>query len=280
MGGIAVEDGLGRPVRLERPAERIVSLAPAHTEILFALGAGDRLRGRDSFSDHPREALEVPSIGSAHPRPNLESILLLRPDLALVGGTMDPSDVRALEAIGIPVYASGVIATLEDVYADVLAISRLCGRPGEGDRLAAALAGRVEAVRKRARTATRKPLVYYEIDASDPARPWIPGPHSFLGELIELAGGSNLGDAGSAPYFQVSIEEIVSRDPDCILLGSAARGLAGPEIVAARPGWSSLSAVKRGAVHALDDDIVSRPGPRVALALETIARLIHPELFR
>jgi iron complex transport system substrate-binding protein len=128
--GIVVEDGLGREVHVERAAGRIVSLAPAHTEILFALGVGDRLRGRDSFSDHPPESLEIPSIGSAHPRPNLESILLIRPDLALAGGTMDPTDVRAMERMGIPVYASGVAASLEDVYADLLAVSRLCGLPG------------------------------------------------------------------------------------------------------------------------------------------------------
>ena len=280
QGRILVEDGLGREVRLERPADRIVSLAPAHTEILFALGAGDRLRGRDAFSDHPPAALEVPSIGSVHPRPNLESVLLLYPDLALAGGTMDPSDVRALEGLGIPVYASGVIAGLEDVYADILAVSRLCGLPSEGDRLVAGLVERVTAVRERVRSAATRPLVFYEIDGSDPARPWTAGPSSFIGELIELAGGRNLGDAGSTPYFQVSIEELVARDPEIILLGSAARAAASPELVAARPGWSSLSAVKTGAVHPIDDDIVSRPGPRVALGLESIARRIHPELFR
>jgi iron complex transport system substrate-binding protein len=143
----------------------------------------------------------------------------------------------------------------------------------------ASLVERVDAVRERARSARTRPLVYYEIDASDPARPWTPGPRSFIGKLIDLAGGRNLGDAGSAPYFQVSLEELIARDPDCILLGSAGRG-ASPGPVAARPGWTSLSAVKSGAVHAVDDDIVSRPGPRVALALETIAKLIHPELFR
>lgn len=278
-GEIVLIDYLGRSVRLSGPAQRIVSLAPAHTETLFALNAAAQIVGRDSFSDYPAAAQNVESIGNVYPRVNVEVILLLRPDLVLASGITSADDVFALARVGLTVYATDAARSLDDVYDDILAVARLAGHVAEGERLVTSLKERVEVVRMAVGRTGVRPDVYYELDATDPAKPWIPGPGSFIDELIELAGGRNIGDAGNDDYFQVSLEELVARDPDIIVLGSATHGSQSPESVKARPGWQSMTALKSGAVYLFDDNLVSRPGPRVVLGLETLARRIHPNLF-
>jgi len=124
-----------------------------------------------------------------------------------------------------------------------------------------------------------RPRTFYEIDASDPARPWTAGPDSFIDQMLTLAGGDNIGRVGNDLYFQMSLEELVAQDPEIIILGSATYGGQTPETVAARAGWEDIAAVQTGNVHTFDDNLVSRPGPRVVDGLEALARLIHPDLF-
>jgi iron complex transport system substrate-binding protein len=276
---ITVTDGLGRQVTLAAPAARVVSLAPSNTEILFALGAGDRLIGRDDFSDYPPEAAAVPSIGSLYPSVNAEAVVALQPDLVLAAGITNPDDVRRLADLGLTVYSGRVNTSLDDVYADITDVGRLVGRAAEADALVAAMRARVEAVTSKTSTLSDKPVVFYEVDATEPAKPWTAGPNTFMSQLIGLAGGANAGDIAADQYAQLSLEQLVALDPAVIVLGSATYGGQTPELVAARPGWETIAAVESGRVYTFDDNLVSRPGPRVAQGLEELARLIHPELF-
>jgi iron complex transport system substrate-binding protein len=276
---ITLTDGLGREVVLTAPAERIVTLAPSNTEIVFALGAGDKLVGRDDFSDYPPEAANVASVGSLYPNVNAETIVALKPDLVLAAGVTNPDDVTKLADLGLTVYATSYAVTLDDIYNDILAVGALTGKSAEAETLVTDLKTRVETISTEAAAASSQPIVFYEVDATEPEKPWTAGAGTFIDALITLAGGQNAG-AVNADYFQISLEQLVTTDPDLIVLGSATYGGQTPETVAQRPGWQTLTAVKNNAVYTFDDNLVSRPGPRIVDGLEALAKLIHPELFK
>ncbi|MBM4425139.1 MAG: cobalamin-binding protein [Chloroflexi bacterium] len=276
---IILTDGLGREVTLAAPAARIVSLAPSNTEILFALNAGGLLIGRDDFSDYPPEAANVPSIGSLYPNVNAEAIVALQPDLVLAAGITNPADVQKLADLGVTVYATSFATDLDDIFNDILAVGALIGKSGEADAMVAGLKARVDSVTAKVSAAAVKPVVFYEVDATEPEKPWTAGTGTFIDTMIATAGGVNAG-AVAADYFQISFEQLVTQDPDVIVLGSFTYGGQTPELVAQRPGWDSLKAVKNNTVYTFDDNLVSRPGPRVVDGLETLAKLFHPDLFK
>lgn len=279
-GVITLTDDLSRSVTLAGPAQHIVSLAPSNTEILFALGAGATLAGRDDYSDFPPEATQVPSIGNQYPHVNAEAIVALHPDLVLAAGVTSPEDVATLAKLGLTVYATGSAGNLDDIYRDIQSLGTLVGKAGAAQTLVDSMRARVEAVKTKAATASAHPIVFYELDATDPAKPWTAGPGSFVDQLITLAGGTNAGNIAKDQYAQLSLEQVVSQNPDIIVLGSANFGGQTPELVAARPGWQDIKAVKNHTVYTFDDNLVSRPGPRVVDGLEKLAALIHPEITK
>ncbi len=276
-GPITMSDGLGRTVMLNGPAQRIVSLAPSNTEILFALGAGIQVAGRDEASDYPDEALSLPTVGGWSGF-STESIVALQPDLVLAGGINTPELVASLESLGLRVYFLPNPATIEEMYANLETVGLLTGHEAETAALVKALKVRVAAVDEKLATVTERPSVYYELDATDPTKPYTAGPGSFVDLLIQRAGGANVGAQLQGQWVQISLEELLVLDPDMILLGDALYGET-PEKVAARPGWEVLSAVQDGRLYPFDDTLVSRPGPRLVDALEAMARFLHPGLF-
>jgi len=271
-------DARGREVVLAAPPRRIVSLAPSNTEIIFALGLGDRLVGRDPWSDEPEAARAVPSIGDVYPRPNLEAIVLREPDLVLGAGVTNEDAAAALEGLGIPVYVAARPEDLETVVRDIERIGALVGREAEARRIVSTLEARIAAVAARAATVPleARPRVFYELDGADPLRPWTAGSGTLVDELIGIAGGRNIAHEAGDGYFVLGLEAIILADPEIILLGSATHGGTDIESVRRRPGWSALRAVAEGRVYALDDDLVSRPGPRIAEGVETLASRILP----
>lgn len=271
-------DGLGREITLEGPAQRIVSLAPSNTEILFAVGAGDQVVGRDEFSDYPEAAKKVTNIGSAFETLNTEVIVSLEPDLVLAAEINTPEQVKQLEDLGITVYYLNNPHTLEQMYINLEIVSQLTGTEPEAATLIESLKKRVAAVDEKIASISSRPSVFYELDSTDPAKPFTAGKDTFITLLIERAGGSNIA-AELESYPQMSLEQIVAADPEIVILGDSMWGVT-PEAAAARPGWESLSAVKNGQVLPFDDNLVSRPGPRLVDGLEELARLLHPEVFR
>ena len=275
---ITLTDDLGRTVTLNHPAQRIVSMAPSNTEILFAIGAGSQVVGRDDFSDYPDAVQSLPKVGGTD-KYNNEQIVALQPDLILAAEINTADQVKALESLGLTVYYLKNPTTLEEMYGNLETVAKLTGHEADAATLIASLKARVAAVDNKIATVTSHPSVFYEIDATDPAKPYTAGPGTFIDLLIQRAGGTNIAGTLKDQYPQLSLEQVVAMNRSFILLGDAAYG-ATPDVVKARPGWGSLSAVKNGDVIAVDDNIFSRPGPRLIDGLELLAKILHPELFQ
>jgi iron complex transport system substrate-binding protein len=275
---LTLSDGLGREVTLDGPAQRVVSLAPSNTEILFAIGAGDQVVGRDEFADYPPEAQSVETVGGSMGQYSTEAILALEPDLVLAAEINPPELVKQLEDLGLTVYYLKNPLTLEEMYGNLEVVGQLTGHGVSG--LVESLQARVAAVDEKLATSTESPIVFYEIDASDASKPFTYGPGTFGDLLITRAGGTNFSKAAGItdPYPQVSLEQIVATNPDLIVLGDSMWGVT-PESVKARAGWENISAVQAGQIFPFDDNLVSRPGPRLVDGLEQLAKLLHPELF-
>ncbi len=278
-GPIELTDGLGRSIKLAQPAQHIVSLAPSNTEILFALEASAQMVGRDDLSDYPAAAKAVPSIGSTFDKINAEAIVALKPDLVLAAEINSPEQVKTLADLGLTVYWLPNPKDFDGLYRNLATVGTLTGHTGAAQQLNDALKARVAAVADKMKAVTTKPKVFYELDATDPTKPYTPGPGTFVDMLITLGGGQNLGATLKDQWAQISSEALVQQNPDLILLGDAAYGVS-VESVGKRAGWESLAAVKNNAIYAFDDNLVSRPGPRLVDGLETLAKLMHPDLFK
>jgi iron complex transport system substrate-binding protein len=277
--GLTLTDGLGRTVTLASPAQRVVSLAASNTEILFALGAGDKVVGRDEFSDYPPEAKSIQSVGGSMGEYSLEAITALQPDLVLAAEINSPELVKSLEDLGLTVYYLPNPNSFEGLYTNLETVATLTGR--DATKLTDSLKVRVSAVNEKIMPLSYAPVVFYEIDATDPSKPYTAGAASFIHWLINDAGGINFTEAAGIadPYPQVGLEQILVTQPDFIILGDSMWGVT-PEMVAARPGWDALTAVTEGRVFIFDDNLLSRPGPRMVDGLEALAKLLHPEIFQ
>jgi len=272
---INLTDGLGRTVELAGPAQRIVSLTPATTEILFAVGAGAQVVGRDMFSDFPPEALDVADIGGSWGEYNTEAIISLSPDLVIAGGINPPELVASLEGLGLSVYFLSNPNTLEELYTKIEIIGTLTGKESAASDLVTSLDDRTKAIDASLAGVTKKPMVYYELDST----PYTAGPGTFVDLLIARAGGTNFGAGMDSAWAQISLEQLLLADPAIIVLGDSAYGETA-DTLAARPGWNALTAVKDQQIFIFDDNLASRPGPRLVDGLEALAHLIHPEVFK
>lgn len=274
---ISSTDGLGKTITLAQPAQRIVSLAPSNTEILFAIGAGAQVVGRDEFSNYPEAALDLPTVGGSFGGYNEEAIVNLEPDLVLAAEINTPEQVSAIEALGLTVYYLPNPTTLDGMNTNLVTLAALTGHEVETQVLVDDLTARVNAILEKAGNVKTKPSVFYELDSTDPSAPYTAGPGTFLDTLINLAGGTNAAADLGASWGQLSIEALVLQNPEIILLGDAAYGVT-VDSVKERAGWETLSAVQNEQVYPFNDDLVSRPGPRLVDGLEALFALLHPEM--
>jgi ABC-type Fe3+-hydroxamate transport system substrate-binding protein len=259
-GGLQVVDDAGDTVALARPAERVVSLAPAFTELLFALGAGDRVVGRTEWCDWPAAALAVPSVGDGL-APNVEAIVARRPDLVLVYRSgANGEAVARLRALGIPV-AQFRPDGLGDFGRSAIGVGQLLGLPDS----AAALVARLEAGLASARVEPpREPLRVVVVAGDSP--PIVIGRGSYLSELVQLAGAGNAFADVPGGSAVVSLEAIAARDPDLVVVLGAA-----PPAAFRRPEWRVVRAVREGRVVVLDGSAYGRPSPRSPDAARALA---------
>jgi iron complex transport system substrate-binding protein len=277
--GMTFTDGFGREVKLTGPAQRVVSLAPSNTEILFAVGAGSQVVGRDEFSDYPQEAKSVESIGGSMGQYSTEAIVAAKPDLVLAAEINTPELVKQLDDLGLTVYYLKNPTTLEEMYVNLEIIGQLTGQ--DVTELVDSLKARVAAVDEKIAPLSYRPVIFYEIDATDASKPYSYGPGTFGDLLIQRAGGENLVSLAGITdaYPQLSLEQIVASNPTMIVLGDSMWGVT-PESVAARAGWDTIAAVQNDQIFPFDDNLVSRPGPRLVDGLEQLAKLLHPDLFK
>ena len=270
-----VTDSRGQEVAVPAEVKRIISLAPSNTEILFALGLGDKVVGVTNFCDYPEEAKAIEKVGDAF-NMNVEKIVSLSPDLVVAIGGM--TEVMAkLEELGIAVLVLQP-TDLESIYQTIELVGQAAGAQDAAQALVAAMRERVEAITAKVAGLEERPKVFYELDATDPAKPYTPGPGTWHDQFIRLAGGVNIAGEVEMPWVQFSTEEIIVQDPAIIVLGDANYGVSAAD-VAQRAGWEVIAAVRNGAVYPIDDNLISRPGPRVVEGIEALAQIIHPELL-
>lgn len=279
-GPIDLKDDSGNEVKLDKPAQKIISLAPSNTEILFALGAGKQVIAREDFSNFPDEVKNLPSVGGSTGKYSMEQIAKLQPDLILASPLTAADVIKALQAITPNVFVVPNPKDLNGLYTNFANVGLLTGHQTEATALSKDFSTRAQAVQDKVATAKDKPKVFYELDGTDPAKPWTSGPGTFIDTLISMAGGQNVGSVLKGDFAQISQEELIVQNPDIILLGDALYGNVKPEQVMARPGWSAINAVKNKQVLVFNDDLVSRPGPRMIDGLEALAKVIHPDLFK
>jgi iron complex transport system substrate-binding protein len=277
---ITLTDGLGKTFTFDKHYQKIVSLAPSNTEILYAIGAGDKVVGRDAFSDYPEAAKQVQDIGGGWGEFNTEAILALAPDLVLAAEINPAEQAKAMQDLGLNVYYLSNPKKLDGMYDNLRTVALLTGHEGETETLIESLKSRVASVDVKIASVAEKPVVFYELDGTDPNAPWTSGPGTFVDLLVSKAGGANLGNLLDSSWAQISVENLITEDPDVIVLGDAVWGGVTAEAVAARAGWDSLTAVKTGKIFPFDDNLISRPGPRMVDGLEQLAKLLHPELFQ
>ena len=280
---LTLVDDRGYVLNLTSYPNRIVSLAPSNTEILFAVGAGDKVVGVTDYDNYPYnfsawiQAGNLTSVGD-YWTPNIEAIVALEPDLILAAFAQEEV-VNNLRGMGYKVLVLDP-DNIDDILKDVVLLGRATDRNIEAAILVNNLRHRIDAVVSKVAGAASTPKAYYEV-WYDPL--WSVGSASWEHELIEKAGGINIFADQSLKYFETSSEAIIERNPD-IMIFPLGHG-AGPPFwgsfnqVKARPGWDAISAVQNDRLYTIDADIVSRPGPRIVDALETLAEIIHPELF-
>jgi iron complex transport system substrate-binding protein len=263
-------DAANGEVTIEAEPERIVSLAPTTTEMLFAIGAGDQVVAVDSFSNHPPDA---PVTDLSAFEPNAEAVAAHEPDLVVLSD--DINDIIAsLEALQVPVLQTPAAATLDDTYTQIEQLGAATGHTDEAANLATDMQADIDALTAELPDFDEAPTYYHELDQTL----FSVTSGTFIGQLYALAGLENIADAapeGEAPgYPQLSDEYIVSADPDLIFLADTKCCGVNAETVAQRPGWDQLTAVTTGGVVELDDDIASRWGPRVVDFLEIITERV------
>lgn len=266
-----VTDMLGRRVRIPDHATRIVSLAPSITETVFVLGDGDRLVGVTDFCDYPPEAARKPRVGGIS-TPSFEAILSLRPDLIIATSESNYAEhVERLVSLGLPVYVVQPV-DFETVLESIDRIGRVLGRDAAARARVAAMRRDADAI-ARAVAGSPRPRVLYVVWPN----PLIaPGRGTLITELIQRAGGESVTGAEPLPYPRLSLETVVERRPDRIIVGRHGQGTVEDLL----RGWErlgSVSAVREGRVFGVDGDLVHRPGPRMIEALRALARVIHPE---
>jgi iron complex transport system substrate-binding protein len=265
-----VRDDLGRTMHVPVKIERAISLAPSLTEMIFAIGAGDKLVGVTTYCNYPTEAATIEKVGDTQ-TPNIEKIIALRPQIIFISTASQlEAFSKILEEQGIAVYVTSS-RTLEDVFENLNKLGDLFGKGDHASSLVVALAGRASRVRDQAnydreRTPIpmkNKPRVFVQI-SREPL--FTIGRESFLTEIVESAGGISTTRDIATAYPKISKETALALDPDVILLSDSEDNLEPSEVFASSP------AVKNGRVYKINADIISRPGPRLVDALEEIAR--------
>jgi iron complex transport system substrate-binding protein len=262
-------DSPGGKVVLDRRPERIVSLSPTATEMLFAIGAGGQVAAVDSNSNYPEEA---PKTDLSAYQPNIEAIAGYKPDLVVYSD--DPGELAAgLGKLGIPALQQPAATRLDDTYAQLDQLGRATGHQAEAGQLTATMRAEIEKIAAAARP--ERPLTYYhELDKNL----YTATSKTFIGQLYDQLGMKNIADAAdkeASGYPQLSAEYVIKSDPDLIFLADTKCCGQSARTVAARDGWDQLTAVRSGGVVALDDDVASRWGPRVVDFLKTVAAKVR-----
>lgn len=273
--GRTLVDPVGRKVHAPVDPQRVVALAPSITEIVFALGRQDRLKGVSRFSDFPLDAEKLPKVGS-YTQLDVERIVALSPDLCI--GIKDGNPiavVEQLDTLGIPVFAVNAV-DMESTMKSIQAVGDALNAGPRAREIVADMRRRIRHVGETANRAASKPRVFVQIGISPIVSV---GDHTFINELITMAGGVNVA-AGANPYPRFSVEQVIGLAPDVLVICSMARATVFEEVKAGWMQWPAIPAVANQAVFIAPNNTFDRPTPRLVDGLEQMARYIHPQLFK
>ncbi len=269
-----VVDQAGRSVTVPATPERVVALAPSITEIIFALGQEDRLKGVTIYSNYPPAALALPKVGT-YIRLDLERIVALAPDLCIAIKDGNPkAAVDRLTELNVPVYTVNPV-DIEHVIRAVIEIGGLLNAEENAHRLADEMHTRVQRVKSQTAHATHRPRVFFQIGIAPIVSV---GTKTFINELIVLAGGDNIA-AGSTAYPRFNREQVLALAPEVIIISSMTRGASFEQIKQEWQNWPKIPAVQHQRIYIVDSDLFDRPSPRLVEALEMLVKLIHPEIM-
>lgn len=260
---------------LDAEPQRVVSMSATATEMLFAIGAGEKLVAVDNFSNYPAETASLEKVDAY--QPNVEAISALQPDLVIV--SYDPGNlIEQLNALSIPVFSANAVANLDGVYEQITQLGTLTGRSDEAMSVVATMQSEIDEI-VAGITKTDPPLTYfYELDPTlytITSNTFVGGVMSSLG-LVSIADGVEAGN----DYPQMSAEVLVEKDPDIIFLADTKCCAQSAQTVAARDGWAELSAVRTSNIVELDDDIASRWGPRLVDLVRVVADAVAAALAK
>ncbi|MCS4540872.1 MAG: cobalamin-binding protein [Euryarchaeota archaeon] len=273
---LLVKDDLGRSVKISKQPERVISLAPSNTEILFALELGDKIIAVTKFCDYPLNATKKEKIGGFSDI-NMEKVVALKPDLVLATGGVQEQIVKELERLNITVIALDA-KNITEILANIELVGKVTGQEKSAQELTTNMKQRIKKITGKTKDLTKaqKLKIYYEV-WHDPLM--TAGPETFIHNIIELAGGVNIFADAKIKYPRIDPETILARNPEIIITSLGAMGGATAEQIKTRPGWNKIDAVKNNRVYEIDENILRRPGPRIIDGLEAMAKIIHPELF-
>ena len=269
---LSIEDGFGNIVKLEKTPERIISMAPSNTEILYALGLGEKIVGVSAFCDYPEEALAVEKIGDFIGT-NYEKVIELEPDLIVNYGMLEDDARQIYSDAGIPVI-SFMPESIEEVIGAIKQIAVATDSVEEGNDLVQSMERHKDDIVAKVQN-TDSVKVFYEV-WHDPLM--AAGAGSFIDGLVNLVNGVNVASDAEGEYPNYDFEQLIENDPEVYLTANDLPEKTA-ESIAARPGYDNITAIKNGEVYLLDGNILSRPGPRIVEGLEIIARALHPEVF-
>ena len=270
---VTITDDEGTAVTITAEPHKIVSLTPATTEILFAIGAGSRVVGKvEDVANFPKEAASIPVVATFS-KVDVEKIVSLGADLVVSGGTglTQGAAVEQLRKAGIPVLVS-YPTTLNGALDGIRNIGAAVGLAGDASTLSDSISSDLYDLSTLAGSVDAQPRVFYEIDVTGGI--FTPPADSIYGDMFDLANASLI--SGDANY-SISLEKLVAADPEVILLGDGAYGVTAAQ-VKARAGWGGMTAVKDGKIVIVDDIVITRPGPRLVEGLKALIKAIHPDL--
>ncbi|KMY48370.1 ABC transporter substrate-binding protein [Peribacillus loiseleuriae] len=271
----SVTDDLGDKITFDKVPEKVISLQPSNTEILFALGAGEKVVGVTDVDNYPKEAADIESVSDSM-NINAEKIIALNPDVIIAYTIGDETTLQPLRDAGIPIFVIASAATFEDVYGDIQQIAEVMGVKENGNVIVDTIKNQIAAVVEKTDSINEKKRVYLEISPAPEI--YTPGKKTFQQEILANAGVTNIFEDQEG-WIKVSEEEIIKRNPDVIT--TTAGFIENPEQeIKSRTGWDQLTSVKEDKVYYLNEDLMSRPGPRIGEAVELVAKTVYPDLFK
>ena len=277
---VTIKDALDQEIVIDEKPEKLVSLMPSNTEIVFALGLGEALVGVSDYDNYPKEATEKEKVGGMEF--NVEKIISLNPDVVLAHASSAHNSTDGLQQIrdaGIDVVVVNDASTFEDVYKSMEMIGQATGAGTEADKLVADMKERLAAIKEKAAAISDSDKKSVYIEVSEEPNLFTTGKNTFMQEMLDTINANNI--ISEEGWIQVDQEAVIAANPDVIITTYGAYSEKSPiDQINSRKGWQELKAVKEKQIVDVDSDMVTRSGPRLVEGVEAVAKAVYPDVFK